>query len=170
MTQNSDHMILDFSGPTPSIIEWQSIDDRIMGGQSQSTAKQIAGVGLRFQGQVSLENNGGFASIRSSVNSFNLSALKGLLVRVRGDGKTYKLSLRTDLFFDGVSYQSSFRTQSGSWCEIYLPFSDFAPTHHGLKLTTVAPMNISDIKTFGFFVADRQSGPFILDIAWIKGY
>jgi hypothetical protein len=44
----------------------------------------------------------------------------------------------------------------------------FTPTHHGIELSTVAPMNTSTIKSFGFFIADRQEGSFQLDVAWIK--
>ena len=44
----------------------QSIDDRIMGGISQSQPEFSPASGLNFRGNVSLENNGGFASIRSA--------------------------------------------------------------------------------------------------------
>jgi hypothetical protein len=30
-------------------------------------------------------------------------------------------------------------------------------------------MNLTNIKSFGLFIAGRQEGPFLLDIAWIKG-
>jgi monofunctional biosynthetic peptidoglycan transglycosylase len=126
-------------------------------------------VGLRFTGTVSLENNGGFASIRSKTAQWDLRSYKGLKLRLRGDGKDYKLSLRTDLFFDGVSYQTAFTTEKDTWQEIFLPFEAFLPTHHGVRLTTVAPMDRHHITSFGLFIADRQEGPFLLDVAWIKG-
>jgi NADH dehydrogenase [ubiquinone] 1 alpha subcomplex assembly factor 1 len=77
--------------------------------------------------------------------------------------------LRTDLFFDGVSYQTTFTTMKDTWQEITLPFAAFTPTHHGIKLSTVAPMDTTSIKSFGFFIADHQEGPFQLDVAWLKG-
>jgi monofunctional biosynthetic peptidoglycan transglycosylase len=166
MTETANQTILDFnSESTPA---WDAIDDRIMGGLSQSQPEHIDGIGLRFSGSVSLENNGGFASIRSGVADFDLSAYCGLKLRLRGDGKTYKLSLRTDVFYDGVSYQAEFAT-TGEWQEIELPFESFVPTHHGKKLTTVAPMDAARVRSFGLFIAGRQKGPFQLDIATIKG-
>ncbi len=167
MNTSSDKMILDFN--TTTACNWEPIDDRIMGGCSQSQPEYIDDVGLRFAGSVSLENSGGFASIRSDSGSYNLGQYTGLAVRLRGDGKSYQLSLRTDLFFDGVSYQTTFTTRQDLWQEIILPFKDFTPTHHGIKLSSVAPMDLTEIKSFGLFIADHQEGPFQLDIAWFKG-
>jgi len=161
-------LLIDFDD-TENIHSWQAVDDRIMGGQSQSRAEHVENTGLRFTGNVSFANNGGFASIRSAAGHWKLDQYSGLTLRLRGDGKTYKLSLRTDLYFDGISYQTSFATREGTWREITLPFKAFIPTHHGLKLSSVAPLDVSCIRSFGFFIADRQEGPFQLDVAWIKG-
>lgn len=168
MSDLSENMILDFT-EIPAVSTWEAIDDRIMGGCSQSRPEYVDKVGLRFSGTVSLENNGGFASIRSNSSIYNLGKYAGLRLRLRGDGKTYKLSLRTDLFFDGVSYQAAFTTQQDVWQEISLPFEDFTATHHGIKLTTVAPMDTTKVESFGLFIADKQDGPFQLEIAWAKG-
>lgn len=167
MSISTDNIVLDFNSPTAC--SWEAVDDRIMGGSSLSQPQYISKIGLRFSGEVSFENNGGFASIRSSTGHYDLSDYSGLILRLRGDGKSYKLSLRTDLFFDGVSYQVSFNTEKDTWQEISLPFVDFKPTHHGIRLATVAPLDPADVKSFGLFISDRQEGPFQLEIAWIKG-
>ncbi|MDH3999374.1 MAG: CIA30 family protein [Desulfuromonadales bacterium] len=151
-----------------TVTPWSAIDDRIMGGASQSDPQYIDGVGLRFCGVVSLENDGGFASIRSEGMGCDLSKATGLRLKVRGDGRRYKFSLRTDSYFDGISYQAEFDTDADSWQEINLPFDAFIPTHHGLKLTTVAPMDCSHIESFGFFIANKTAESFQLDIAWIR--
>ena len=169
MNNSPGIMILDFTKAVAGN-RWEAIDDRIMGGCSQSQPEYIDNIGLRFSGTVSLENNGGFASVRSDSDTADLGQYKGLTLRLRGDGKSYKFSLRTDLFFDGVSYQTTFVTERDSWQEISLPFEAFIPTHHGIKLSTVAPMDTGNITSFGLFIADGQEGPFQLDIAWIKGY
>jgi monofunctional biosynthetic peptidoglycan transglycosylase len=168
MSEKPEMTTLDFT-VTENKIVWEVINDSIMGGSSQSQPEYIDNVGLCFSGNVSLENNGGFASIRSDDVSFDLSQYAGMKLRLRGDGKTYKFSLRTDLFFDGVSYQAEFNTEKDSWQEINLPFDAFIPTHHGLKLTTVAPMDISAIRSLGLFIAGKQEGTFKLEIAWIRG-
>ena len=168
MNNSPDAMILDFTD-AQLVSNWEAIDDRIMGGCSQSQPEHIDNVGLRFSGTVSLDNNGGFASIRSNPDNADLGQYKGLTLRLRGDGKSYKISLRTDHFYDGVSYQTTFVTERNSWQVIFLPFEAFIPTHHGIKLSTVAPMDLTSVKSFGLFISDRQEGSFQLDIAWIKG-
>ncbi len=168
MTNSFENMLLDFTD-TQTAHHWEAIDDHIMGGCSQSKPEQIDKVGLRFSGRVSLENNGGFASIRSDSANYDLGQYSGLKLRLRGDGKSYKLSLRTDLFFDGISYQATFTTEHDTWQELYLPFDDFTATHHGVKLSTVAPLNTTRIESFGLFIADGQEGSFQLEIAWIHG-
>jgi len=168
MHNTSGKIILDFCD-SQTTSTWSAIDDRIMGGQSQSQPRHIANTGLRFSGRVSLENNGGFASIRSEPGDFNLAGYTGLRLRLRGDGKTYKLSLRTDRFFDGVSYQATITTRRNEWQEVEILFETFAPTHHGIRLTSVPPLDPAGIKSFGFFIADLQAGPFQLDIAWVMG-
>jgi NADH dehydrogenase [ubiquinone] 1 alpha subcomplex assembly factor 1 len=167
MSDSAENIILDFN--TPASCCWESVDDRIMGGCSQSHPQHIESVGLHFAGKVSVENDGGFASIRSATVRYDLTQYSGLKLRLRGDGKSYKLSLRTDQFFDGVSYQSTFKTTKNTWQEISLPFSAFTPTHHGVKLSTVAPMDIGNVTSFGLFISDRQEGLFQLDVAWVKG-
>lgn len=169
MSTTREPMILNFSD-AQAASSWQAVDDRIMGGRSQSRPHYVDNVGLRFAGTVSLANHGGFASIRSPSGQWDLSRCAGLCLRLRGDGKRYKLSLRTDLFFDGISYQTAFNTEQDLWQEISLPFAAFNATHHGVRVTTGAPLDTRCITSFGLFVADRQEGPFQLDVAWVKGF
>ena len=96
---------------------WPNIDDPVMGGRSRSRMSLEDGVAV-FAGAVSLENNGGFASVRSRPAEHPLAGFEGVALRVRGDGKTYKMRLRATETFDGVSYQASFATQPGRWIEI----------------------------------------------------
>ena len=166
MTTPQQRTVFDFS-KAAAIEGWRSIDDRIMGGCSQSRPEAASG-GLCFAGAVSLENNGGFASIRSPEDNYDLAGCTGLRLRVRGDGHVYKLSLRTDRFYDGISYQAAFQTRAGDWEELDLPFGAFVPTHHGIVMSTVAPLDPAGIQSFGLFIADRQDGPFRLEVAWVK--
>ena len=141
-----------------------------MGGYSLSRAEFIEGGGLRFRGVVSFDNGGGFASIRSPEAAYDLGGCAGLRLRVQGDGKHYKLGLRTDRFFDGISYQAGFSPGNEVWREIELPFLAFIPTHHGQRLTSAAPLDPAKIHSFGLFIAERQNGPFHLEVAWIRSY
>ena len=160
-----------FAFADPAAVQgWRSVDDRIMGGCSLSRAEFVEGGGLRFRGVVSFDNGGGFASIRSPEAAYDLGGFTGLRLRVRGDGKRYKLGLRTDRFFDGISYQAGFFTQSDEWLEVALPFATFIATHHGRQLASAAPLEPARIQSFGLFIAERQAGPFHLEVAAIGAY
>ena len=75
---------------------WVRVNDGVMGGLSQSEMRfTIEGTAL-FEGTLSLENNGGFASVRTIPDDFALGGYTGLAVRVKGDGRRYMLRLHLD--------------------------------------------------------------------------
>jgi len=154
---------VDFAGGSPP---WRSIDDVVMGGRSSSGMEIHDGVAV-FSGTVSLENNGGFASVRSAPARYDLSDFDGILVRLRGDGKRYAVRIRTTDAFDDVSYQAKIRPPDGEWREIFLPFSDFQPVFRGRKVRGHPPLDPSQIRAFGLLIADGQQGPFRLEVAWL---
>jgi hypothetical protein len=85
---------------------WSAIDDAVMGGVSASRLHHDPAGHAVFEGVVSLDNNGGFASVRSRRGELGTPGAVSYVLEVRGDGKRYKLNLRTDDAFDGVSYQA----------------------------------------------------------------
>ena len=127
--------------------EWTSVDDRVMGGVSASRVVATP-EGLEFSGVVSLANNGGFASIRARPREYDLAGTTALLLRVRGDGQTYKLALRTNEAFDGVQYQARFATRAGEWIEVVMPVTDFQPTFRGRPVEAPA-LDPGRIRGFG---------------------
>jgi hypothetical protein len=149
---------------------WLPVNDTVMGGVSAcGLERTAAGTGL-FKGQLSLENNGGFASVRAMLGPTDLSGFQGLRVRVRGDGRRYRLRLRSDDGFDGVAYQAKFPTSADEWTEIDLPFSGFAATFRGRTLTGFAALDPALVTQIALMVADGQAGEFRLEIDWVRGY
>lgn len=157
--------IIDFSDTDTS--EWRVINDGVMGGKSQSSIRRTGRRTAVFAGELSLENNGGFASARTVVGARDLSAYTGLEIRVRGDGRTYQLRLRTDDRFDGISYRAQFQTPDGEWITIRIPFDQFLPTFRGRIFSDVPPLDASCIQQVGFLLADKKPGAFSLEIDFI---
>jgi monofunctional biosynthetic peptidoglycan transglycosylase len=149
-------------------IEWYAINDDVMGGVSKSDIRRTEdGTGV-FEGVLSLENNGGFASVRAVLGRHDLSAYAGLEVRVRGDGRTYQLRLRTDDRVDGVAYRAQFETRDGEWITTRISFEEFLPTFRGRTLNDVPPLDTSRIHQVAFMLADKDPGPFSLEIDFVR--
>ena len=149
---------------------WQIINDDVMGGVSQSEIIFNDTGTATFQGKISLENNGGFASTRSKSHSYRLGGYIGLHVRIQGDGKDYQLRVRTDNRFDGISYRYRFATQPETWMNIRVPFSEFVPVFRGRIQSNVSPISPEQIQQVGFLISDKQAGKFRIEIDWIKAY
>ena len=147
---------------------WQVVNDDVMGGVSTSQFQVLTNGGAVFSGVVSLENNGGFASVRSAPVRENLNGCDAFVFRVRGDGRRYKFTVRTESGFNAPNYQAEFTTKRGEWEEHRLAFKDFVPTFRGRVLTDVPPLNPANIASVGFLISDQQAGPFRLEMNWVK--
>ncbi len=145
---------------------WDAIDDAVMGGRSRSALVVAPGRAAVFTGVVSMENGGGFASVRSADQPLDLSGFSGFRLRVRGDGKRYKLNVRTDARFDGVVYQGGFAT-SGEWELVAVSFDRLRPTRRGRPAADAGPLDAARVRTLGLAIAEGQAGPFRLEIASI---
>lgn len=162
-------MILVLFSDQVNRFSWIPVNDVVMGGYSESELKIEAGL-ARFTGTVSLENNGGFASVRSELLDLDLQNYSGIVIGARGDGKQYKFTIRTSGSFDGIAYQAKFNTQDGIWLDYTLPFSSFIPTFRGKILKSAEPLNTAKISSFGFMISEKQSGPFSLSIHSVSTY
>ena len=149
---------------------WRPINDGVMGGVSTGALRlSERGTGI-FEGNVSFENGGGFASVRAEPDRLDLSAYAGIEIRVRGDGHRYRLRLHSHRGTDGLAYQADFHSGVGQWHEIALPFAAFVPTFRGRTPADAPPLDPATIEQIGLMIADRQAGPFRLEIGWIRAY
>ena len=158
--------VVDFA--RTQVSSWQAVNDGVMGGLSQSQLSGTDAGTAIFMGVVSLENNGGFASVRMSLDEADLSEYDELAVRVLGDGKRYRLRLRSEDRSDAVAYQATFDTAGDVWQVAEIPFASFLPTYRGRTPRDAPPLDISKIRQIGFMIADKQEGRFRLEIAWVQ--
>ena len=154
--------LLDFSRPEV-VRDFRVVNDAVMGGVSTSRLGQTA-AGMRFEGEVSLENNGGFASFRGPVRFPVESA--GLLATVRGDGQRYKLILKLDDSTSTAQYQAAF-VAPGEWQTLRFVPADFAAVFRG-RAVAAPVVRFVDVQYVGILISDKQSGPFWLELRDIK--
>ena len=168
LIMNIETVIFNFNSLSDSE-KWTTVDDVVMGGVSSSKFVINEDSTATFSGTVSPDNNGGFASARTSLKNESKD-YEGAVIRVKGDGNIYSLRFRTDINFDGISYQAKFETISGEWKEHKIPFSKFKPTFRGKILSDKPKLESKEIKQTGILIADKQFGKFELNIDWIKFY
>lgn len=151
----------------PDMDAWQVVNDSVMGGVSTSQI-QLSGLGWAiFEGNLSLDNNGGFASVRAEVQAGAFSEAERIRMRFRGDGKSYKLRLRTSRRFNAVNYEAPFDTVSGQWMEIDLPIQAFLPVWRGRGVSGAAVLDPQAITGVGLMISEGQVGAFRLELAAI---
>lgn len=135
---------------------WQRLDDVIMGGQSSSgLAAAKDGSGAIWSGTLVLEG-GGFCGARTAVMKRDLSSFDGILLRVKGDGQTFKMNIKTDMQTDVPedTYQATFDTIDGQWCDVYIPWHEFVLVKRAKTVPGGGPaLDPSKICQFGFVLS-----------------
>lgn len=148
---------------------WAAVDDRVMGGVSQSRLRFDAGGFAVFEGHVSLARNGGFASVRAVPATCPAADALCFVLKVRGDGQRYKLSLRCEKAFDGISYQTTFEPPAGQWVTLRLSVAALSASFRGRSVGDAPPFAPAQLRQVGLMIADQQAGDFALalrSIGW----
>jgi hypothetical protein len=135
---------------------WELLSDRVMGGVSSGSLRREMVRGrnaIRLQGDVSLENNGGFIQMALDLSpdgrSIDGRGFSGLEIEVSGNGEAYGLHLRTeDLLRPWQSYRQTFNADE-QWRVIALPFSAF----HAHR--TDAPLDLAKLRRIGLVAIGR---------------
>lgn len=154
--------LLDFSS-LEIVRTFRVVNDVVMGGVSTSRLSHSAGAML-FEGEVSLENNGGFASFRGPVKPPAESA--ALLLKVRGDGKRYKLTLKLDDSTSTAQYQAVF-VAPREWEVLRFVPADFKASFRGHAVAWPI-VRFADVKYVGLLISDKQSGKFQIELKDVR--
>jgi len=159
-------------GDSADTSKWQIVNDGVMGGRSTSQfviATTDAGEGvLRFTGTLSLENNGGFASVRSLPSgSLGLDSGEKIVLRVNGDGRRYTFNLYTPDRRTAFSYQMQFDTKAGEWAEVRMPIDKFVAHSFGRPMPKMQ-LDPNEVQSVGILLGDKKPGDFEIMVDWIN--
>lgn len=165
------HSVTEFTPEESEKMDWRIVDDGVMGGLSQGKHEISKDGILRFFGTLSLANNGGFSSLRTEAVKLDLSGAEGVVLRVKGDGRTYQVRLTTDAEYQGreMSFQAGFPTEKDQWTEVKVPFGRFVGTWRGMELPDKT-LDPAKVRRLGLQLADKKEGPFELRVDWIRTY
>ena len=160
--------LFDFTDNNPGD-KWITVNDNVMGGRSKG-GFAFKKKKLIFSGSTNT-NGGGFSSIRTNPDDLGLSEKDGLLIRFKGDGRTFKLGVRMDR--SSVAYRADFETKSDGkgWQVAKIPFDSLSSSWRGMRLPKDRyPLKKEKIRSIGFMIYDKKDGPFELQVDWIKAY
>jgi len=163
LTDNHLDNQFDFAQLQPAHME--IVNDGVMGGVSGS--QMDVAETATFSGTLSLDNNGGFASVRMRwpfADEKTKDNSQSLLLKVKGDGLKYQFRLRTHRGFDGAAYVYTFETTAGEQQVVRMNAEDFIPQYRGRQLTDQPPLRWADVVQMGVLVADKQEGPFAIEL------
>lgn len=159
--------ILDFGAPEAAR-RWQAVNDGVMGGVSEGRFRMTDAGTMEFSGRLSLENNGGFASVRSRGGDLGLERGDRLVIRTKGDGREYVVNLYTRTGRMAFSYRAALPTIDGQWAETTIALEDFIPTSFGRRVGGMGAVDPGEITGVGFMLSDKRPGPFRLEIESIE--
>jgi monofunctional biosynthetic peptidoglycan transglycosylase len=159
--------LFDFAKPEAARA-WQAVNDGVMGGVSDGRFALTPDGTMRFHGTLSLENNGGFASVRTRRAPLGLTAGERIRLRVKGDGRTYLLNLYVPARRTAFSYRAEFPTTADAWTEVEIALADCRATSFGDPVPNAGPVDPATVDGLGLMLADKKPGPFALEVAWIR--
>ena len=152
------HLIFDFNHTAP-VNDWVVVDDVVMGGRSTGQFKiDSEGHGV-YSGNVSLENNGGFSSLRYQFEKIRTHENSKIVIRLKGDGKQYQFRVKSNRN-TYYSYTTTFKT-SGDWENIIIDLKDMYPSFRGRTLN-MPHFNENSIEELVFLIGNKKNESFEL--------
>jgi hypothetical protein len=146
-----------------SSLNWNIVNDTVMGGRSSSRWLSNSSSTSTFEGFLSLQNNGGFASVRHDLEKIDLTNTEGIYLKVKGDGRKYQFRIRSQAS-RWANYSQEFKTKGGKVQTFYLPYKDFKAGWRGRSITDLPVLTGKDIKGIGLFLGDKIEGKFKLEV------
>ncbi|MBJ7882834.1 CIA30 family protein [Gelidibacter salicanalis] len=167
MTSQDNSIIYDFQSPQQNALRWHVVNDGVMGGLSKSKIALTDGGNGLFEGTITTENNGGFASVKHSFFQKEVSQFNMVKLRIKGDGKSYQFRIKS-YEAQQYSYVQEFKT-SGEWQTITLYFDQFYASYRG---NTLGRPNYDGklIEEVTFLIGNKRNESFALEIEriWLE--
>lgn len=149
----------------PGTMQWQIINDGVMGGLSRSSVR-CDGDGVLFSGTLSTANNGGFASIRSRLPQ-PVRGLREVRLCCSGDGFSYQLRLRDSEDSSSAAWRACFDCGAGRRT-IILQAGDFEPVVRGRRAVVLPGLAERQLRFVGLMLTRDRPGPFALTVHAIE--
>ncbi len=165
---NAQSLQIDFKN---GVGAWSTVLDGVMGGLSTGKVSQPEAGILRWTGELSLENNGGFSQVRTAVPEGSCSGAEGFVLEVKGDGRTYTFDVRvSNVRMMAGAFQQKFETKAGEWTQVRLPLDGFRLFSFGREVRSAPALVAGKIESVGITLADKKAGEFALEMRALATY
>ena len=146
--------------------DWYTVNDGVMGGVSRGEIDYSAET-MIFSGQLSLENNGGFASVRSPWSRYDLSKYNKVKIRVRGHGGKFALTLQNSRVYYEPTWRFNFVPEA-EWQVFEVPLEKLVTTRLGRPMgSTMTREDMEKILRIGIIKSDKKLDEFRLEIDYL---
>jgi len=150
--------IFDFN-ENSSLTNWNIVDDVVMGGRSDGNFRINNDGHGEFFGKVSIENNGGFSSIRYNFKKIDSHNYSKFVLRLKGDGKNYQFRVK-DNTYNRYSYISEFKT-TGEWQTVEIPYNKMYASFRGYRLD-IPNFKGDQMQEIAFLISNKKQEEFRL--------
>jgi hypothetical protein len=167
ITQND--LEFNFGNSQNQINDWVVISDNVMGGVTKSKLEFTENT-MVLSGNISLDNFGGFSSVKTKFSNFDLSEYKGVKIKFRSTNQNFAFTLEDSKNWTLPNFKGEFlSSKSNTWEEKTIYFKDFKeyqigePTGNKLKQTSLKKM-----VRLGIITTEKKEGLFSIEVDYIK--
>jgi monofunctional biosynthetic peptidoglycan transglycosylase len=148
---------------------WVILSDNVMGGVSEA-AMEYGNTAVIIKGYVSLQNRGGFVSIKSGWGKMNLAGFKIVKITFRSTSQVYAFTLENSRRWYEPAYKLEFSAgKANTWETVYLKLDDFKEERIGVPTgNKVNGAILESITRIGIVTNEKREGPFQLEIESVE--
>lgn len=121
-TYGEDAFVIDFGESAED--SWYAVNDTVMGGVSDGDVL-FEEDSMIFEGEVSTDNNGGFASVRSPRDETDLSMYSRVLIRMKSEGQPFSMVIADNPLWYADQFKYDIVAPDEGWNTIEIPFESF---------------------------------------------
>lgn len=161
--------LIDFGNLAKKNQEWVLLSDNIMGGVTKSKIEYTSNSVL-LSGNISLDNYGGFSSIRTKYKSVDLSQYNGIKIKFKSNNQKFAFTLEDNQNWTKPNYKREFSPKKDdTWEEMIIYFKDFQEIVIGEPTgNTMKAKSLKNIVRMGIMTYEKKEGPFSLEVDYIE--
>ena len=161
--------IIDFGNSAEKNQEWKLLSDNIMGGVTKSKI-EYTNNSVLLTGNISLDNYGGFSSIKTKYKSVDLSKYNGIKIKFKSTNQKFAFTLEDNQNWTQPNYKREFSSKKeDTWEEVIIYFKDFQEIVIGETTgNMMKSKSLKNIVRMGIMTYEKKEGSFSLEVDYIE--